>query len=98
MPEQTRLDVLDLERLLKQWVVLQVQHTQTKVHTGMEIAIRQLQLLFGEGLVLDSRSSHSPRGEVSDLEVFGGCARHVCNDSGQLYGDQKRRVRSFSRS
>ena len=81
MPKKTRLDVFLLQWFLQQWVLLQVQHTQTQVQRGMEQSSKLVDLIFRQLLAGDGRAClgvNGPlvrtRGEVA-LGYFGGHRR-----------------------
>lgn len=56
MTQQTRFDVLHLERLFEERVRLQVEHTQAEVHAGMEISVNLVELIVAKWLFCNGRS------------------------------------------
>jgi hypothetical protein len=48
--QQTWLDVLNLQRLLKQRVLLEVEHTKTKVQSGVKVPGELVELIFAQWL------------------------------------------------
>lgn len=64
--QKTSLEMFLLERLPKEWVVTEIEHTETEVKGSAHVGIHLLELLRCQGLVLDGRASPTKRGE-------GGC-------------------------
>ena len=56
MAEQTRLYMLQGQRLAQQGICLQVKHSQAKVEAGAPIRVDIAKLVWCEGATLDSRS------------------------------------------
>src|SRR6266446_5849081 len=55
MAQQSRLGLLDFERLAQQRILLQIQHPQAKVEAGAPVGVDLVQLIGAE------RSSHNCR-------------------------------------
>ena len=56
MTQQTWLDVLFLQRLLEKRVLLEVEHTKTKVQSGVEIPGELVDFIFAQRLASHGRA------------------------------------------
>ena len=54
--QQAWLDVLFLQRLLKKRVLLQVEHTETKIQSGVKVPSELVEFIFAQGLASDGRA------------------------------------------
>ena len=54
--QQTWLDVLLLQWLLEKGVLLEVEHTETKIQSGVKVPSELVEFIFAQGLASDSRA------------------------------------------
>lgn len=54
--QQTWLDVLLLQWLLEKGVLLEVEHTETKIQSGVKVPSELVQFIFAQGLASDGRA------------------------------------------
>lgn len=76
--EQSKLEVLRLEGFSQEGVVLQVDHTQGQVATGLEEVIVLGNLLLGERGALDSRAGDAKGLDRLDLSHWEVVVRDNC--------------------
>lgn len=63
MTQKTSLEMLLLEGLLEERIMTKVEHTKAEIERSPHVGVHLLELLLGQGLVLDGRASRTKRSD-----------------------------------
>lgn len=79
MAQQSRLEVLLLERLSEQRILLEIEHAETQVHGGMEPLGHLVDLILAQRLLVDGRARLGVDGPSVLLfgQAVGSISRHI---------------------